>query len=1004
LQGKGNIQLKEEEEEPLQGKGDIQLKEDKEEPLQGKGNIQLKEDEEEPLQGKGNIQLKEDEEEPLQGKGNIQLKEDEEEPLQGKGNIQLKEEEEEPLQGKGDIQLKEDKEEPLQGKGNIQLKEDEEEPLQGKGNIQLAAKEKKESSNSTGMPDAVKSKMEGAFNTDFSDVKIHTNSEQSKQLGALAFTQGSNVHFASNQYNPNTQGGQELLGHELTHVVQQRQGRVQPTKQGKGMSINDSPALENEADVMGKQAAQGKSVEVTGKGSGIQKAEKQEIVRGELTSLGEGSNAQTKYIHWPGTESSGVTLGKGYDIGSRTKEKVIEELVVAGMSQAQAAKIAEGAKLKGADAQKFVNDKKNDIGEIPPVVQMNLLSDMLKKYTNDAKVRATSEEGTSGKLINARDREVKEDVPKGTYVMSAAEWNNLHPAMIEFLTDLIYQGGYYGYDRVAKINEALKENNGDHLKQFKAVKELFTTGYMDEYAGSIGEHKISTNASETFYGQQIDLKDKFRRNQIRLAYLNQVISALESSKIVEVVDKKVEVSSTTTANNPANTQVSTDVPELSVPATFTSTYTVKKGEGLYILAAKYGITIDQLKMANADKLKTWGNIQGFNESEIIRVPAIVKKKEQKDIGTHKTPGENISSLYKSYSGGAIGMPDFARGLLPYVKTNANDIIAIFDKLAWSARDNFAYALAANSNDSSLSTFDKHLLNHMSDALDSFLTLSRDENLKQKERIDKYLGTNKAQAGAKLSGTNYEALKKSLDSSGILTAEQIKNVRQSIASLTDEAQKHELYLELQKKTPYHNQRNNESKATQSDAAGNSSWLKEGDPVGDIMCNLTSLAMDLEYLGVSNPDPKMQFEDYLEKLRKDKGLGGRTDAETWKKLAKEFNINSKTISLWTSEKNILKAKLLPELAAGGAISLSAFGNNKGHIVRLEEINDNGMVVDDPYGTVLDFAGRESGQKSGYKTSTKDNRNDKNKEESLGNDNIWTWENISKISIKYAVVFYP
>jgi hypothetical protein len=194
----------------------------------------------------------------------IQMKAEEKEPLQGKGNIQLAQgpEEEEPLQGKGNIQLAKDEEEPLQGKGNIQLAKgpEEEEPLQGKGNIQLAAKEKKESSNSTGMPDAVKSKMEGAFSTDFSDVKIHTNSEQSKQLGALAFTQGSDVHFSSGQYNPNTQGGQELLGHELTHVVQQRQGRVSPTKQGKGISINDSPVLENEADVLGKKAALGQTI------------------------------------------------------------------------------------------------------------------------------------------------------------------------------------------------------------------------------------------------------------------------------------------------------------------------------------------------------------------------------------------------------------------------------------------------------------------------------------------------------------------------------------------------------------------------------------------------------------------------------------------------------------------------------------------------------------------------------------------------------------------------
>jgi hypothetical protein len=138
--------------------------------------------------------------------------------------------------------------------------EEEEEPLQGKGEIQLSeekkvTQEKSSFTNTTGIPHAVKGKMEGAFNTDFSNVRIHNNSDRSKQLGALAFTQGSDIHFTSGQYNPETKGGQELLGHELTHVVQQRQGKVQPTKQGKGFSVNDSPALENEADVLGKKAA-----------------------------------------------------------------------------------------------------------------------------------------------------------------------------------------------------------------------------------------------------------------------------------------------------------------------------------------------------------------------------------------------------------------------------------------------------------------------------------------------------------------------------------------------------------------------------------------------------------------------------------------------------------------------------------------------------------------------------------------------------------------------------
>jgi hypothetical protein len=44
------------------------------------------------------------------------------------------------------------------------------------------------------------------------------------------------------------------LPHEAWHVVQQRQGRVQPTLDVGGTPVNDNPGLEHEADVMGAKA------------------------------------------------------------------------------------------------------------------------------------------------------------------------------------------------------------------------------------------------------------------------------------------------------------------------------------------------------------------------------------------------------------------------------------------------------------------------------------------------------------------------------------------------------------------------------------------------------------------------------------------------------------------------------------------------------------------------------------------------------------------------------
>jgi hypothetical protein len=103
------------------------------------------------------------------------------------------------------------------------------------------------------IPDQVRAKMEAAFGADFSDVRVHVGQEASA-IGAIAYTWGSNIHFAPGQYSPNTIQGQKLLGHELWHVVQQRSGRVS-NPFGSGVAVVQDHALEAEADRMGVKAA-----------------------------------------------------------------------------------------------------------------------------------------------------------------------------------------------------------------------------------------------------------------------------------------------------------------------------------------------------------------------------------------------------------------------------------------------------------------------------------------------------------------------------------------------------------------------------------------------------------------------------------------------------------------------------------------------------------------------------------------------------------------------------
>jgi Domain of unknown function (DUF4157) len=119
---------------------------------------------------------------------------------------------------------------------------------------------RKDEKSAQGLSPGMQPKMEAALGEDLSSVKVHTESAEAKEMGAHAFTQGEDIHFAPGQYDEGSQKGQELIGHEMAHVKQQRQGRVQATVQKKGVGINDDSGLEKEADELGKKAAQGKAM------------------------------------------------------------------------------------------------------------------------------------------------------------------------------------------------------------------------------------------------------------------------------------------------------------------------------------------------------------------------------------------------------------------------------------------------------------------------------------------------------------------------------------------------------------------------------------------------------------------------------------------------------------------------------------------------------------------------------------------------------------------------
>jgi Domain of unknown function (DUF4157) len=93
--------------------------------------------------------------------------------------------------------------------------------------------------------------MESRFSHNFSQVRVHTDSravESAQAVDALAYTVGNHVIFNENQYHQNGVARQQLLSHELVHVMQQKGLTGLPSR------IDPSPELEEQARTLSHSA------------------------------------------------------------------------------------------------------------------------------------------------------------------------------------------------------------------------------------------------------------------------------------------------------------------------------------------------------------------------------------------------------------------------------------------------------------------------------------------------------------------------------------------------------------------------------------------------------------------------------------------------------------------------------------------------------------------------------------------------------------------------------
>ena len=201
-------------EEKMPATNDARMAEDK--MIQEKPEIQRMDapkEEEKPVQ---KMDAPEEEEKPIQ---KMDAPKEEEKPVQ---KMDAPKEEEKPIQKadeKEKLQAKEEKEEPLQAKSQGGTSQ-----ASPNFSARLSARKGQGSS----LPKAARAQMEQGIGADFSQVRIHTDSEavdMNKEISAQAFTHGQDVYFNQGKFSPESTDGKRLLAHELTHVVQQGGGK-----------------------------------------------------------------------------------------------------------------------------------------------------------------------------------------------------------------------------------------------------------------------------------------------------------------------------------------------------------------------------------------------------------------------------------------------------------------------------------------------------------------------------------------------------------------------------------------------------------------------------------------------------------------------------------------------------------------------------------------------------------------------------------------------------------
>lgn len=165
-----------------------------------------------------------------------------------------------------------------------------------------------------------------------------------------------------------------------------------------------------------------------------------QVDAGQLTFDAEGTEGgrfHSRKAHVP-PGPSGVTIGRGYDLGQHTKAQIRAALVGVGLSKGAADAYAKSAGLKGDEARAWLRRHESSLAEISPSQQEALFSTTYTEMSKDVQ-RISDKQGVVAEYGHA-------------------DLDEMNPAIKDTLVDLRYRGDYTGKAR-EKVQKAAADND-----------------------------------------------------------------------------------------------------------------------------------------------------------------------------------------------------------------------------------------------------------------------------------------------------------------------------------------------------------------------------------------------------------------------------------------------------------------------------------------------------------------------------------------------------------------